>query len=169
MDSFVTPWTVAHQTPLSMGFPRKKYWNGLSFPSSGDLLDPGFESVAPVLAGRFFTTWATWEAPWMWFTCQKFPGAQVIRLFRNCVHSCRFWGLCFIWDAKDFLIFKEAYQDHCHGEFCMSTWLDPGMPRLFLGASVRVSLELAFDIGGRRKVDFPPQFRWALSSLGRHE
>ena len=64
-------------------------------------------------------------------------GPKWLRLFRSCVHSCRFWGLCFIWDVKNFLIFKVASQDHCHGEFCMSTWLDPGMPRLFLGASVR--------------------------------
>ena len=34
-DSFVTPWTVAYQAPLSMGFPRQQYWNGLPFPSLG--------------------------------------------------------------------------------------------------------------------------------------
>ena len=34
-DSFVTPWTVAYQSPLSMGFPRQEYWNGLPFPSPG--------------------------------------------------------------------------------------------------------------------------------------
>ena len=34
---FVIPWTVAHQTPLSMGFPRQVNWSGLAFPSSGDL------------------------------------------------------------------------------------------------------------------------------------
>ena len=39
-DSFVIPWTVAHQTPLSMGFPRQYYWSGLPFPSPGDLLNP---------------------------------------------------------------------------------------------------------------------------------
>ena len=32
---FAIPWTVAHQAPLSMGFPRQKYWSGLSFPSPG--------------------------------------------------------------------------------------------------------------------------------------
>ena len=37
-DSFVTPWTVAQQTPLSMGFPRQEHWSGLPFPSPGDLL-----------------------------------------------------------------------------------------------------------------------------------
>ena len=48
---------------LSMGFPRQEYWNGLLFPPPGDYLDPGIEPVSPALAGRFFTTGATWEAP----------------------------------------------------------------------------------------------------------
>ena len=56
LDSFATPWTVAHQAPLSMGFPRQEYWTGLSFPSTGDLTDPGTEPAPPALAGRFFTT-----------------------------------------------------------------------------------------------------------------
>ena len=38
---FATPWTVAHQAPLSMGFPQQEYWSGLPFPSPGDLPDPG--------------------------------------------------------------------------------------------------------------------------------
>ena len=52
---FETPWVVAHQTPLSMGFPRQEYWIGLPFPSPGDLPDPGIETESPALAGRFFT------------------------------------------------------------------------------------------------------------------
>ena len=40
---FVTPWTVAHQAPLSMGFPRLEYWSRLPFPSPGDLPEPGIE------------------------------------------------------------------------------------------------------------------------------
>ena len=39
LDSLVTPWTVAHQAPLSMGFSRQEYWRGLTSPSSGDLPD----------------------------------------------------------------------------------------------------------------------------------
>ena len=39
----LTPWTVAHQAPLSMGFPRQEYWSGLPFPPPGDLPDPGIE------------------------------------------------------------------------------------------------------------------------------
>ena len=45
----MTPWTVAHQAPLSMGFPRQEYWSGLPFPSPRDLPDPGIEPVSPVL------------------------------------------------------------------------------------------------------------------------
>ena len=52
---FVTPWTVAHQAPLPMGFFRQEYWSGLPFPSPGDLPNPGIEPTSPTLAGRFFT------------------------------------------------------------------------------------------------------------------
>ena len=55
-DSFTTPWTVAHQAPLSMGFLRQDYWSGLPFPSPGDLPDPGIKPGSPALVGRFFTT-----------------------------------------------------------------------------------------------------------------
>ena len=55
-NSFATPWTVACQAPLSMGFPRKEYWSVLPFPSPGDLLDPGLKPVSSALTGRFFTT-----------------------------------------------------------------------------------------------------------------
>ena len=58
----MTPWTVALQAPLSMGFPRQEYWSGLLFPSPRDLSYPGIEPESPVLAGGFFTTSATWEA-----------------------------------------------------------------------------------------------------------
>ena len=41
---FETPWTVACQAPLSMGFSRQEYWSGLPFPTPGDLLDPGIKT-----------------------------------------------------------------------------------------------------------------------------
>ena len=53
---FVTPWTVAHQAPLSAGFHRQEYWSEWPFSTSGDLPDPGTKPGSPVLAGRFFTT-----------------------------------------------------------------------------------------------------------------
>ena len=46
---FVTPWTIAYQVPLSMGFSRQEYWTGLLFPSPGDLLNPGIEQRSPAL------------------------------------------------------------------------------------------------------------------------
>ena len=56
---FVTSWTVAHQTPLSMGFPRWNDWSGLPFPPSRDLPHPGIKLLSPAsatLADGFFTT-----------------------------------------------------------------------------------------------------------------
>ena len=46
-DSFLTPWTVVQQAPLSMVFVRQEYWNGLPFPSPGDLPDPGIKPMSP--------------------------------------------------------------------------------------------------------------------------
>ena len=46
---FATPWTVACQDPLTMGFSRQEYWSGLPFPAPGDLPDPGIESGSPAL------------------------------------------------------------------------------------------------------------------------
>ena len=46
---FATPWTVAYQASQSMGFSRNEYWSGLSFPSPGDLPDPGIEPRSPAL------------------------------------------------------------------------------------------------------------------------
>ena len=57
---FVTPWTVARQAPLSMGFSRQEYWSGLPCPPPGALPNSGIEPVfLSALAGRFFTTSAT--------------------------------------------------------------------------------------------------------------
>ena len=53
---FVTPWTVAHQAFLSMGFPRQGYWSRLPFPPPGNLSDPGIEPAVAALAGGFFTS-----------------------------------------------------------------------------------------------------------------
>ena len=55
----VTPWTVAHQAPLSMRFSRQEYWSGFPFPSPENLPDPGIKlksPASPALVGRFFTT-----------------------------------------------------------------------------------------------------------------
>ena len=59
MSGSVTPQSVAHQAPLSVGFPKQEHWSGLPFPSPGDLPDPGARTASPaspVLAGGFFTS-----------------------------------------------------------------------------------------------------------------
>ena len=52
---FETSWTVACQTPLSMGFSRQEYWRGLPFPSPWDLPNSGIEPRSHPLTGRLFT------------------------------------------------------------------------------------------------------------------
>ena len=62
---FGTPWIIACQTHLFMGFSRQEYWSGVPFPSPGNLPYPGIEPaslMSPALAGGFFTTSTTWKA-----------------------------------------------------------------------------------------------------------
>ena len=85
---FTAPWTVAHQSPLPMGFSRQEYWSGLPFPTPENLPDPGIELMSlasPALAGRFFTTKAIWEG--------QYPNKREIFL----------WSLLYtgIWDQKN--------------------------------------------------------------------
>ena len=71
---FVTPWTVALQAPLSIGFPRQEYWGGLSFSSPGDLPDPGMEPASlksSALSVGFFTSSVTWEAAMNVYICKN--------------------------------------------------------------------------------------------------
>ena len=74
---FATPWTVAHQAPLSMGFPMQKYWRGFPFPTPGDIPDPEIKPkslASPALAGGLFTTEAPWKA------LHNFRGHHLFRL-----------------------------------------------------------------------------------------
>ena len=62
---FVTPWSVARQASLSMGFSRQEYWSRLPCPPARDLPDPGIKPaslISPAWAIGLFTTSATWEA-----------------------------------------------------------------------------------------------------------
>ena len=64
---FVTPWTVAHQAPPSMGLSRQEYWSGVPFPSPGDLPDPGIEPRSPILQADALTS-----EPLVIFFCPMF-------------------------------------------------------------------------------------------------
>ena len=68
--SSVTPWTVTHQAPLSVGFSRQEYWNWLPRPPPRDLPDPGIEpgsltspAVVDCFLSFFSTSTTSWEAP----------------------------------------------------------------------------------------------------------
>ena len=53
---FATPWTVAHQTPLSMEFSRQEYRSGFPFPSPGNFPDPGIKPGSPVLQADYLSS-----------------------------------------------------------------------------------------------------------------
>ena len=61
--TLVTPWTIAHQVPLSMGFSRQEYWSGLPFPSPGDFPYPGIETGSPALQAYSLPTELPGELP----------------------------------------------------------------------------------------------------------
>ena len=71
-DSFVTPWTVAHQAALSTGFPRQEYWSMSPFPPPGDLPDPETELTSPIscIACELFTTEPPGKACTFYVTAQ---------------------------------------------------------------------------------------------------
>ena len=78
---FATPWTAAHQAPLSMEFSRQEHWSWLPFPSPGDLSNPGIEPrslASPALAGGFFTT--------------KLPGKPEVFLIRALLKAPPSWS-----------------------------------------------------------------------------
>ena len=81
-NSFATLWIVARQAPLSMGFSRQEYWSGLPFPTPGDLLDTGIKPTSPALAGRLFTTSASWEAPPLMYLLIKILQSFFSQFFR---------------------------------------------------------------------------------------
>ena len=93
---FETLWTVAHQTPLSMGFSRQEYWSGLPCPPPGALPDPEIEPtslMSPVLAGRFFITHTTFTPLMVFFDEQICNNINVILFTHLFLYSQCFWGI----------------------------------------------------------------------------
>ena len=82
---FATPWTVAHRTPLSIGFSRQEFWSGLPFPFPGDLPDPGIEPRCPALQADALTS--------------EPPGKPHIYIQKCCLVTKMFSTLC---DTMDF-------------------------------------------------------------------
>ena len=76
---FATPWTIACQAPLSVGFSKQVYLSGLAFPPPGDLPDPRIKPKSPALAGRFFTT----EPPGNPHRHTSFPLSNIIMPYQR--------------------------------------------------------------------------------------
>ena len=110
---FVTPWTIACQTSLSMGFSRQEYGSGLPRPPLGDLPDPGIEPTSPVsptLQGRFFTTQPPGEPIYIYMKLNaKKRWKNVTRWYRNV-----FGEFCKVTPRK---IYGERQQNLCCSHF----------------------------------------------------
>ena len=79
-----TPWTVAHQAPLSMEFSRQEFWSGLSCPPPGHLPDPGIKSaslMSSALADGLIG--ATWQASSLWYAA-----AAAAKSLQSCPTLC---------------------------------------------------------------------------------
>ena len=94
----VTPWTIACQASLSMGFPRGEYWSGLPFPSPRDLPDPVIETVSPPLTSRFFITEPPGKPHHFWYLSHCVCGTEVTELLHREVNAIerRIYALHFL-------------------------------------------------------------------------
>ena len=115
---FVTPWTVAYQVPLSMGFSRQKCWSGLPFPSPGDLPDQGIEPGSPALWAEALPSEPPGKplAPKWYQSCQSagHPHAQKHWPVPCTVHSkCKrsSWERTLILNATRESKYEERIQD----------------------------------------------------------
>ena len=80
---FAAPWTIAPQSPPSMGFSRQEYWSGLPFPSPEDLPNPGIEPRSPALQADILTS----EPPsWSLFFCtvKRVSKREIVYHFISC-------------------------------------------------------------------------------------
>ena len=83
VSNFATLWIVAHQAPVYKEFSRQEYWNGLSFPSPGDLPDPGIKHGLPALTSGVFTAEPSWKPP-LSTTCQPFFWLYTLKKTEYC-------------------------------------------------------------------------------------
>ena len=87
---FATPWTIAHQAPVSMGSSRQEYWSGLPFPSPGDLPDPGIEPRSPALQADALTSDPPWGIIHLPYISPIYKGysLMIFSLFIELCHHC---------------------------------------------------------------------------------
>ena len=104
-SSFMTQWTVVHQTPLCRGFPRQEYWSKLSFPSPRDLPDSRIKPKSPALVGGFFTTEPPGKS--IYSGHKSFIRCMIVLCFL--LHGLSFHLLNDItWNTKIFILMKSS-------------------------------------------------------------
>ena len=108
---FATPWTVTHQTSLSVGFPRQEYWGGLPFPTPEDLPDPGIETVSCIDRWILYRG-ATWEAKEEWGAPYLLRGSRLEAAIHRCVACLIQVGLLWAlpWKFKYWLKLQSMYR-----------------------------------------------------------
>ena len=150
----MTPWTVAHQAPPSMGFSRQDYWSGLPFPSPGDLPDPGIEPRSHI-AGRRFNLWATREGTekdlraslihQLWILIPSVPYSLFCpSINRSVIYWCVTIPKCVFWLRKQSLSSSKFW--------VLATWIELSemllllvLPRLTHVASVHLAVQPGVD------------------------
>ena len=121
-----TPWTIAHQASLSMGFSRQEYWSGLPFPSPGDLPNPGAKPESPALQADALLSETPgkplkWEGPS--FLCTAVRDARYL--------SVPTLGVVLCWDqGKPFSVCKSWWyvqlpHSWCGVHLCPADLLSP--------------------------------------------
>ena len=86
-DSFVNPWTIACQAPLSMGFPRQEFCSGLPFLSAEHLPDPGIKPMSTTLTGGFFSTEPTGNSCFSYGSYLKIVKFFIVELYLGFSHQ----------------------------------------------------------------------------------
>ena len=119
----VTPWTLGHQAPLSMGFSRQKYWSGLPFPSPGDLPDPGIKPRSSALQAAPLLS----EPPGKFETISGFRNDYGMHSINNCIYlflNCTYLFLAVLDLRCDqgLLSSCAAQTPHCCGFSCCEAW-----------------------------------------------
>ena len=93
------------KTPLSIGFSRQECWGGLSFPSPGDLPDPGIELTSPALVGGFFTSETLGKPPKLFISFSKYTRNNVVVIATVDVNGI---------EAEFTIVVKGSGHSHCH-------------------------------------------------------
>ena len=121
---FATLWAVARRAPLSMGFLRQEYWNGLPFLCLGNLPVPRFEPVCvsyvSCIAGKFLTSSATWEAQQNHIKgLSRFPTPEVFRGTQyRALPASLYWWLAIESEKKT----EDAWLLVCMAMCCSTAW-----------------------------------------------